>query len=194
MRRISSAWIRDVLILGSRLLVASVMLAHVWDTFVISGFTSAAAKFSEFGIPVAIVATAATLVIELVGSVLLIVGLYISLTAGLLTFVMVGAIYFVHGAHGIFVRNNGWELVGMIIAAVLAIAAAGPGRVSVHYARSRKMDRVEPRTSINWAGPPPAHRPSSRPSLNSTPDIFKSRPVSHASPDIVRRAVHDRFR
>ena len=53
-------------------------------------------------------------------------------------FVMVGAAGFVHVRHGVFVGAGGWELVGSIAGALLALAAAGPGRFSLaHLLRAR---------------------------------------------------------
>jgi putative oxidoreductase len=52
---------------------------------------------------------------------------------------MVGAAVFVHIPNGIFVGNNGWELVGSIAALLLVLAAAGSGRYGVdHLIRSRQ--------------------------------------------------------
>jgi putative oxidoreductase len=131
---------RDVLLLAARLLVSFVMLAHVWDTFVGTGFTGTTTAFSNFGIPIAIVATAFTLVAELIGSILLASGIFVTWASGAITFVMAGAVYFVHAPHGVFVKNGGWELVGMIIAVCLAIAANGPGRYSLdHLIFDRKV-------------------------------------------------------
>ncbi|MEK6441626.1 DoxX family membrane protein [Pseudonocardia sp. T1-2H] len=131
---------RDVLLLAARLLVSFVMLAHVWDTFIGTGFTKTIGAFSNFGIPIAIVATAFTLVAELVGSLLLASGIFVTWASGAISFVMAGAIYFVHAPHGIFVKNGGWELVGMIIAVCLGIAATGPGRYSLdHLIFDRKV-------------------------------------------------------
>ncbi|MCW0214009.1 MAG: DoxX family membrane protein [Pseudonocardia sp.] len=131
---------RDLLLLGARLLVSFVMLAHVWDTFVGTGFTATAGVFNNFGIPIAIVATAFTLVAELVGSILIASGIFVTWAGGAMTFVMAGAIYFVHAKNGVFVKDGGWELVGMIIAVCIAIAATGPGRFSLdHLLFDRKV-------------------------------------------------------
>jgi len=58
-------------------------------------------------------------------------------------FVMAGAAVFVHARHGVFVADGGWELVGSIGGALLALAAAGPGRLSVaHVVRARPQRRA----------------------------------------------------
>jgi putative oxidoreductase len=47
---------------------------------------------------------------------------------------MLGAALIVHAANGIMVSNGGWELVGVIAAAALVLAAVGAGRYSVDHA------------------------------------------------------------
>src|SRR3954471_3214399 len=104
---------KHVLVLLARLTVAFIMLAHVWDTFGVKGFGTATDQFDNFGIPLAIVATAFTLVVELIGSLLLAVGIFVPWASGAMASVMLGAVYFVHAPHGVFVKNNGWELVAL---------------------------------------------------------------------------------
>ncbi|MCE0766580.1 DoxX family protein [Pseudonocardia kujensis] len=138
---------RHVLILIARLTVSFIMLAHVWQSFFQAGFGTATDQFTNFGIPLAIVATAFTLVVELIGSILIAVGLFVPWAAAGMAFVMYGAIWFVHGAHGVFVKNNGFELVALIAGIVLAIAAFGPGRYSLDhliFERKRQADVPAP--------------------------------------------------
>ena len=53
---------------------------------------------------------------------------------------MVGAAVFVHIPNGMFVASGGWELVGVIAAVLLALAAAGSGRYGVdHLVRDRQV-------------------------------------------------------
>jgi len=149
------AWYRDVLLLVARVLVSVVMLAHVWQSFGQAGFTSTTVAFANFGIPIAIAATAFTLVVELTGSILLLLGVLVRVAAAGFTFVMAGAIFFVHAKNGIFVKNGGWELVGMIIAVVLGIAAGGPGRFSgdqlIRMWRKRSAARKKPAVIVSAA-------------------------------------------
>ena len=71
-------------------------------------------------------------------SLLLVLGLMTRTVAACMGFVMAGAAGFVHVRHGVFVADGGWELVGAIAGALLALAAAGPGRCSVaHLGRAR---------------------------------------------------------
>jgi len=66
-----------------------------------------------------------------------------------------GAAVFVHARHGVFVSAGGWELVGSIAGALLAPAAAGPGRLSLAY-----VVRARPRRAPTAAIPPPAPAPA----------------------------------
>ncbi|WP_344427994.1 DoxX family membrane protein [Pseudonocardia ailaonensis] len=135
--------LKHVLVLVARLTISFVMLAHVWLTFVQQGFGNATDQFTNFGIPLAIVATAFTLVVELVGSFLLAAGIFVPWAAAGIAFVMYGAIFFVHGANGVFVKNNGFELVAMIAGICLAIAAFGPGKYSLdHLLFDRRKEEV----------------------------------------------------
>ncbi|ODU02434.1 MAG: hypothetical protein ABS81_17530 [Pseudonocardia sp. SCN 72-86] len=157
-------WYRDILILVARVLVSVVMLAHVWQTFVQTGFASTTVVFTNFGIPIAIAATAFTLVVELTGSILLLLGVMVRWAALGFVFVMGGAVWFVHAKNGIFVKDGGWELVGMIIAVVLGIAAFGPGRLSVSRvaagwranAEARRAERRSVVVSVHDSGRPAA--------------------------------------
>jgi putative oxidoreductase len=55
--------------------------------------------------------------------------------AGLLVVLdMLGAALLVHASNGIFAADKGWEVVGAIGAAALALAAVGPGRFSIDHA------------------------------------------------------------
>ncbi|MCE3555356.1 DoxX family protein [Pseudonocardia sp. RS11V-5] len=136
---------KHVLILVARLTVSFIMLAHVWQSFFQAGFGTATDQFTNFGIPLAIVATAFTLVVELIGSILIAVGIFVPWAAAGMAFVMYGAIWFVHGANGVFVKNNGFELVALIAGIVLAIAAFGPGRYSLdHLLFDRKRQEDVP--------------------------------------------------
>jgi putative oxidoreductase len=51
----------------------------------------------------------------------------------------------VHAAHGIFAADKGWELVGAIGAAALALAAVGPGRFSIDHAVGARRPTAVPR-------------------------------------------------
>jgi putative oxidoreductase len=130
---------RDVALLVARLLLGTIMFAHGYQKLMIDGLGRTTQGFESMSIPVAIVSAAFVTVVEIVGGILVILGALLTVVAAFYLVVMVGAAVFVHIPNGIFVGNNGWELVGSIAALLLALAAAGSGRYGIdHVIRSRQ--------------------------------------------------------
>jgi putative oxidoreductase len=131
---------RDVALLLTRLLLGTTMFAHGYQKLVIDGLGRTAEGFESMSIPVAILSAAFVTVVEVVGSVLVVLGALIPVVAACYLVVMVGAAVFVHIPNGIFAGAGGWELVGAITAVLLALAAAGSGRYGVdHLVRVRQV-------------------------------------------------------
>ena len=143
MKRFQRAPLSDVALLGVRLLLGVIMIAHGYQKLVVNGIGRTTAGFESMSIPLAIVSASFVTVVELVGGVLLVLGLMTRTIAACMGFVMAGAAAFVHARHGVFVADGGWELVGSIAAGLLALAVAGPGRLSVgHLVRARTQRPV----------------------------------------------------
>ena len=69
--------------------------------------------------------------IEAIGIVLLILGLLTRYVAVLLSFVMIGAIFFVHISHGFSVADNGIEIPLYYLLFLMNLASFGPGKYSL---------------------------------------------------------------
>jgi putative oxidoreductase len=138
---------RDIVLLAGRVLLAYILVMHCWKK-IDAGLFETAGTFSKFGIPLAIAAASFTIVVELVTSISLVLGLRMVVPASLMTFVMCGAIFFVHGKNGLFMANNGWALVGVIICGLLALMAAGPGRFSLDAVLARAKERRLEQTMV----------------------------------------------
>jgi putative oxidoreductase len=190
---------RDVAILVARLLLGSIMFAHGYQKLMIDGLGRTTQGFESMSIPVAIVSAAFVTVIEVVGGVLVILGALLTVVAAFYLVVMVGAAVFVHISHGIFVGNNGWELVGAIAALLLALAAVGSGRFGVdHLIRSRQAPVPTPAAAAAaasaagataapqaWPSRPPArHDYAARASAFTEllPRVSGDVPAPHAGP------------
>ncbi len=78
-------------------------------------------------------------VLELVGGLLLIVGLFTRVTAFILSGEMAIAYWMVHAPHSTFPIQNGGEAAILYCFIFLAIAAIGPGPWSIDAARGRKV-------------------------------------------------------
>lgn len=126
-----------------RVVVGFLFAAHGWQKYnewTIAGTTAA---FGDMGIPMADIAAPFIATLELVGGIALILGLLTRPVAVLLTLDMLGALILVHLSAGVFVANNGYELVLLLGAAALALALVGPGRASADYALfGRRESRV----------------------------------------------------
>jgi putative oxidoreductase len=132
--------VRDWALLLSRVIIGVVMFAHGYQKMVINGIGRTTEGFENLSIPLAIVSASFVTVVEFAGSVLLIAGALTPLVCALQLVVMAGAAIFVHIANGIFVSNGGWELVGVIGAGLIALAATGPGRYSIdHVVHARQL-------------------------------------------------------
>jgi len=136
---------RDIAMLIARIILGVVLFAHGWQKLMINGISDTYGQFEKLGIPLAIVSASFTSFVEFVGGVLIILGALTTTVVALDLIVMVGAAGFVHVTHGIFAKDGGWELVGVIVAVELALAAFGPGRYSVDdvVARRRARERAD---------------------------------------------------
>ncbi len=132
---------RDLAMLVARVILGVVLFAHGWQKLMINGISGTYGQFEKLGIPLAIVSASFASFVEFVGGVLIVLGALTTAVVALDLVVMVGAAGFVHMTHGIFAQNGGWELVGVIVAAELALAAFGPGRFSVDHLIARHHDR-----------------------------------------------------
>ncbi|MGP9693460.1 DoxX family protein [Brachybacterium sp. AOP25-B2-12] len=131
-----SSTVRDIGLLIARVVLGVVFVAHGWqkiDQFGIAGVTE---NFRGLGVPLPELAAPFIAYLELIGGILLIVGLLTPIVGVLLTLDMVVAAILVHVSNGLFIDQGGWELVGVLGAGALALAAAGPGRLSVDHAYS----------------------------------------------------------
>lgn len=123
--------VRDIGLLVTRVLLGIVLIAHGWEKLVTNGAGATGEFFNSVGVPAAEAAAVFAGVVELVGGILLILGLLTPVVAALVVVVMLGAFFFVHQPAGIFAANGGWELVAVIGLAVAVFGLVGTGRYSL---------------------------------------------------------------
>jgi putative oxidoreductase len=70
---------------------------------------------------------------ELIGGILLVVGVLTRVTGAVFAAILLGAIFHIRWENGFFVSKGGWEWDLVMLAVVLAIIAAGPGRISISH-------------------------------------------------------------
>ncbi len=71
---------------------------------------------------------------EFIGGIFLVVGVLTRITASVFAVIMLGAIFHIRWENGFFVSQGGWEWDLVMLAAVLTIIVAGPGRISISHA------------------------------------------------------------
>ncbi|WP_166848719.1 DoxX family protein [Isoptericola sp. BMS4] len=139
------AALRDLAILLARVAVGAVFVAHGWQKLVTNGIDGTAAFFEQVGVPAPAAAAWFAALVELVGGAALVLGLLVPVAGALLTLNMIGAFAFVHAGNGLFVDQGGYELVLVLGAASLLLAAVGSGRLGVdHLLLGRRAARTVP--------------------------------------------------
>ena len=132
---------RDIVLLLARVLCGAILMAHGWQKFSTNGLDATAATFAKSGVPVPHLSAAVAAGVELFGGALLLVGLLTPVVGAVLVVNMLGAWWFVHRGHGVFVTNHGWELVALIGASAALLAVTGPGRFSLDRLLTARRSR-----------------------------------------------------
>ena len=70
---------------------------------------------------------------EFIGGILLIIGVLTRVTGSVFAVILLGAIFHIRWENGFFVSQGGWEWDLVMLAAVLSIIVAGPGRISISH-------------------------------------------------------------
>jgi len=120
---------RHLFILASRLILAYGFAKPA--LMKLSDMTATAQWFASMSIPFPTFTAYLVSGIETVGIILLILGLFTRSIAILLSFVMMGAIFFVHGTHGFSVADNGLEIPLYYMLFLFIFASFGGGKYSL---------------------------------------------------------------
>jgi putative oxidoreductase len=121
-----------------RAVVGTVFLVHGAQKLFVFGFGGVIGAFEGMGVPFAGVIGPAVALMEFVGGIALIIGLFTRLAAVALAGTMLGAITLVHLPAGFFLPN-GAEFTLTLLAVVVAVALAGPGQFSLDALVARRQ-------------------------------------------------------
>lgn len=70
---------------------------------------------------------------ELIGGIFLVVGVLTRISASVFSIILLGAIFHVRWENGFFISQGGWEWDLAMLAVVLTIIVAGPGKISISH-------------------------------------------------------------
>lgn len=121
----------DLGLLVARVALGVILLAHGWQKFNEWTIDGTVAGFTDMGIPLPDITAPAVAVAELVGGGMLILGLLTPIVAAINAVSMVGAFFLVHLENGLFIGDNGYELVLAIFAGLIVLVVSGAGKFSV---------------------------------------------------------------
>jgi len=119
----------DVALLVLRLALAAILLYHGLPK--VMNFGATVGGFQGMNIPAPTLTAAFAVLSEVVGGILILLGIAVDIAGVLVIIDMLGAIVTVHWASGFDFTKGGWEHPFTVLAMALALALAGPGDYSV---------------------------------------------------------------
>ena len=114
-----------------RVVVGAIFAAHGAQKIFEFTLPGTIGSFAGMGVPLPEIAGPAVAFVELIGGILLILGLLTRPVAILLAIDMIVALVAVHLPAGLWVGDGGYEFVAVLGAAALALALTGAGRFSL---------------------------------------------------------------
>jgi putative oxidoreductase len=129
----------DLALLILRLALAAVLLYHGIPKLMNFGATVTA--FQGMGLPAPSVTAAFAVITEVVGGLLILLGIAVDLAGILVILEMLGAIFLVHWPNGFDFTKGGWEHPFTVLVMALALALAGAGRHAAGKQEYKGADR-----------------------------------------------------
>lgn len=129
-------------VLGATFLMHGLQKLNEWT---IAGTTE---SFNQMGVPAAEFMAPFQTWLELIGGVLLILGLGTRVVSALFAITMMGALIMVHAPAGFYAAKGGYELVLLLAAAALALVFTGPGAFAIDSLFSRRKGVESSNSSV----------------------------------------------
>lgn len=122
-----------------RVAIGAVFIAHGAQKVFVYGFAGTSASFADMGVPLADVAGPVVGLLELIGGILIVLGLATRVVAAALAVDMLVAMVLVHLSSGIFAAEGGYELTLVLAAAAVTLVLAGAGRLSADAVLTQRL-------------------------------------------------------
>jgi putative oxidoreductase len=117
-----------------RIAVGLVFIVHGAQKLFVNGFGGVAGYFQTLGIPAPMLAAVVVTLVELLGGIALVLGLFTRWAALLLAIDMLVALFVVHLPKGFFISAGGYEFVLTLLGACLTLLLVGPGEAAIDRA------------------------------------------------------------
>lgn len=122
-----------------RAVVGVTAIAHGWQKIWTNGLDATAAGFAGMGIPLPQFSAPLAAYAELIGGMLLVLGLAARFAAALIGITMTVAMLVVHLSGGFFAADGGIEFVLLLAASAFALVFTGSGAISFDALCSRAL-------------------------------------------------------
>ena len=119
----------DAALLLLRLVLGVIMIYHGLPK--VMDFGGTIGGFQSMGVPLPALAATFAAIAEVIGGILILLGILTDIAGLLFAIDMLGAILFVHAKNGFAQGKGGVEWPLALLAMALAVALAGPGRYAV---------------------------------------------------------------
>lgn len=123
-----------------RVVVGAVFFVHGFQKLFLMGFGGVADMMEGIGVPTPGLFAVVVTLVELLGGLALILGLFTRLAAVSLAVDMLVATLTVHMPNGFSVQNGGYEFTLVLLAASVALAVAGPGEAALYRFLARRTN------------------------------------------------------
>ncbi|QKT06084.1 DoxX family protein [Gordonia sp. X0973] len=133
-------FLRTPALLAARIALGFIFIMHGWQKFH-NGHGAVVEGFKQMNVPAPEFSAFFATWVELIGGVALILGVLLPLVGLLLAIDMIGALITVHGQHGFWMDNHGYEYVLALAAGALAVGFANSGVVSIDHYLFRRTRR-----------------------------------------------------
>jgi putative oxidoreductase len=129
-------------LLVARIGLGIVFVAHGLQKLNDLGLDGVTAGFQKMGVPAPELSAYYSTFVELIGGAALLAGAFTAIAGLLLVGDMLGALLIVHLENGVFIGDNGYELVVALGVGALLLAVFGAGRYSIDGAIGPKVGRA----------------------------------------------------